>query len=272
MPPQMSGEFRGNVMTFYDVGLSPPRSTSPWEYFPMQALEDPGSGFSIYDDFVCNNTTKTTDTWQVVKGTGGALALRSTAPSLCGWLNIPTAAAAANDYQCFFTQQPIFNLVSGGLLAFEAALQLTEAATNKASWFAGFTSVTTTGFLQNTGVPPTSYSGAVVYKTQNTLNINAQTSNGSTQNTTSNPAAAVSGQTFIVGGVLNSNDNTTGIFTYFISTVTGNSRSLLATGTLNLTLASLANMYFGFGVRTATTSAETLSLDWVQAAMGRYNQ
>ena len=268
--PNMRGEYVGNVLTFYDVVLSPPRGTSPWERFPMQAIEDPGAGFCIYDDFFVNNSTKTSDQWQVVKGTGGSLAL---ANKIGGWLNMPTAAAAANDYQCFFTQQPIFGVVANGFMAFEACVNVTEAATNKASWFVGLTSTTTTGFLQNTGVPASSYSGAVLYKTQGTLNLNAQTSNGSTQTTTASPITTVtSGTSYIVGGTVDANDNTTAIFTYYVSTIASNVRSLVASGTLNLTIASLSAMYFGFGVRTATTSAETLTLDWAQCAMGRYNQ
>ena len=34
----------------------------------MQAIQDPGTGLCIYDDFLENNTTKTTDLWQVIKG------------------------------------------------------------------------------------------------------------------------------------------------------------------------------------------------------------
>ena len=82
-----------------------------------------------------------------------------------GWISIATAASAS-DYQCFFTQEPHFFLpaVAGYVAGWEAYLNVTEAATNASSWFAGFTSTTTTGFLSS-GVPPSSYSGAVIYKT-----------------------------------------------------------------------------------------------------------
>lgn len=267
------GEYvNGGVLTFYDTVMSAPRGTSPWEAFPMQTIEDPGTGLVVYDDFVCNNTTKTTDLWQVIKGTGGSLTLSSSLSG--GWISIPTAASS-NDYQCFFTQEPTFQIVptSGFLAAWEAYVNVTEANTNKASWFAGFTSTTTTGFLTNSGVPPSSYSGAVIYKTEGTLNLNAQTSNGSTQNTTSSAiTTVVSGTSYIIGMSINSNDGTTAICTYYVSKVASNARSLVASGTLNLTIASLANMYFGFGVHAASSSAETLTLDYVQAAMGRYYQ
>ena len=162
---------------------------------------------------------------------------------------------------------------AGFLCAYEAMVNVTEANTNKSSWFVGFTSVTTTGFISNTGTPPASYSGAVIYKTEGGLNLNAQTSNGSTQNTTSSAiTTVVSGTSYIIGMSINSNDGITAICTYYVSKVASNARSFVTSGTLNLTMASLANMYFGFGINAASASAETLTLDYVQAAMGRYYQ
>lgn len=265
----MQGEYKNGSMTFFDTVLSPVRGSSPWEYFPMQALDDPGTGFVLYDEFEDNNTTKTTDVWQIVKGTGGSITMVNQS---MGWISIPTAASA-NDYQCFFTNEPIFFFGSNVPVVWEASINVTEANTNKSSWFAGLTSVTTTGFLTNSGVPPTSYSGAVIYKTESTLNLNAQTSNGSTQNTTSSAiTTVVSGQTYIISMVCLPNNNVTGTVLYYVSTVTSNARSLVTSGSLNLTLASLSNMYFGFGVRAGSSSAETITLDYVQVAQGRYYQ
>jgi hypothetical protein len=265
------GEYVNNILTFYDSVMSAPRGTTPWEQFPMQTIEDPGTGYVLYDDFYQNNTTKTTDTWQVVKGTGGSITLSSSLSG--GWINIPTAASN-HDYQAFFTQQPVFKIpaVSGYLLAWEAYVNVTEANTNTSSWWAGLTSVTTTGFISNTGTIPASFSGAVIYKTEGGLTVNAATSNATTQNKALTVTSAVSGTSLIVGMSINSNDGVTAIVTYYVSTVASNVRTFVASGTLNLTIASLANMYFGFGVNTASTNAETLTLDYVQAAMGRYYQ
>jgi hypothetical protein len=41
---------------------------------------------------------------------------------------------------------------------------------------------------------------------------------------------------------------------------------------MNLTIASLASMYFGFGVRAGSGSAETLMVDYAQCSQGRYYQ
>jgi hypothetical protein len=182
---QNRASYLNNVITIKDVIQSPAAGTSPWEQFSELAIaNDPGAGFDVYDDFVALQNQATNGLWLVTKGTGGSVALNSSAPVIGGWVSIPTAASS-NDYQIFTTQQPVFNVFNGLDICFEAMIQCTEANTNKASWFVGLTSVKTTGFLQNTGVPPTSYSGAVIYKTTGAMAVNAQTSNSTTQNTTS---------------------------------------------------------------------------------------
>jgi hypothetical protein len=273
----MQGELTsGNsIANVFDTVYSPKRGTSPWEYFPTGIMNDPGAGFILYDEFEDNNTTKTTDVWQIVKGTGGAVALTT---GSMGWISIPTAASS-NDYQCFFTNEPIFVYANNIPCAWEASINVTEANTNKSSWFAGFTSVTTTGFLTNSGVPAASYSGGVIYKTESTLNLTAQVSNGSTQSGSGTIATVVSGQTYIISMVFLPAAASTGNVMYFVSTVatgtTGvatSARTLLASGTLTLSVSSLAAMYFGFGIRAGSGSAETLTADFVQAGQVRYYQ
>ena len=86
-------------------------------------------------------------------------------------------------------------------------------------------------------------------------------------------ATAVSGTTLIVGMYLNHNDNTTAIVTPYVCTVASNVRTLVTVGpAMNLVLASLANMYFSFGVRAGSGSAETLLVNYAQAAQGRFYQ
>ena len=53
---------------------------------------------------------------------------------------------------------------------------------------------------------------------------------------------------------INTNDGVTAIVTWYVSTVASNLRSYVASGTLNLTLASLAKMYFGFGIAAGSGS------------------
>ena len=265
------GNYNNNIITFTDTVMSPTVNTNPWSQFPLQAIDDAGTGHQIKDDFISVSDVTTTSTWQIVKGTGAAVTLSAT--KACGWINIPTAASA-NDYQCFFTQEPTFFAppVAGYLLGWEAYVNVTEGATNASSWFAGFTSTTTTGFLTTSGVPPTTYSGAVIYKTTGGLAVNAQTSNATTQHTSASAiTTAVSATSLIVGMSINTNDGVTAIVTWYVSTVASNLRSYVASGTLNLTLASLSKMYFGFGIQAGSGgTAETLTADYVQAAQGRY--
>lgn len=253
-----------------DSTVSPPIYSSVWEMLnPQLANQDPSNGTLITDDFFALDTAATNGTWSNFKGTGGSVALANKSG---GWVNLPTAASS-NDYIGLSTQQPIFALKKGVPLAFECALNVTEANTNTASWWCGFTSVLTTGFISNAGVPPSSYSGAVFYKTEGALALNFQTSNSTTQVTSASAiATVVSGQTYLLSAFLDPNDGVTGVVTYFVSTVLSNVRIFVAKGTANLTLASLANMYFACGIKTASTNAETLTVDWAQALGIRYYQ
>ena len=244
------------------------RNTSPWERYSGNLLVDPVNATYIYDDFFCNNTTKTTDLWQVVKGTGAALAL--TGPSSTtknGWLAIPTAASS-NDYQTLWTQAASYVLAAGVPCVFEAYVNVTEANTNKASWFVGFSDTTTTGLLQNTGAPAASFSGAIFWKAQGAMALNFMTSNGATQ-TSGTAQTIVSGTSYILGAYLDPNDGTTAKVTYWISSVSSTAITFVYSATLNLTLASLNPMYFGYGNRAGSGSAETMNLDYVQAYGGR---
>jgi hypothetical protein len=258
-------------MILRETGISPPMGTSVWEYLNPQIVnQDRSNGTVVTDDFFTLQNTASTGLWLTTKGTGGTAALANKSG---GWINLPTAASS-NDYIALSTQQPIFALKKGVPLAFECCVNVTEGNTNTASWWCGFTSVLTTGFISNTGAPPSSYSGFVFYKTEGTLSLFVQSSNSTTQlpATAAAVATVVSAQTYILSAFLDPNDGTTGVVTWIVSTVTSNARTFVATGTVNLTLASLANMYFGFGIKTASAGAETMTLDWAQALGVRYYQ
>jgi len=256
----MRGSYHYQNVFFYDTVVSGGLGTSPWEFFPNLALEDPKVGYTLYDDFF-TNTTGSTSTWQVVKGTGGSLAL---AAGLGGLISIPTAASA-NDYQTLATQQAVFKLTANKPICFEIGLSCTEANTNKASWFAGLTSTTSSGFISNAGAPPSSYSGAMFYKATGAMTLAFQTSNGSTQNTIANLGTVVSGTSYCLGAYISPNDGTTGQVTPYVSSLgTGAPTSFAIGATQNLTLSALAAQYFMFGVKAGSSSAETLSVDFVR--------
>jgi hypothetical protein len=254
--------------TYRDLLLSPPLGSSPWEHYSGLITHDPGTTLVLRDDFAKLDTVASTGKWLSTKGTGGTLALANKA---CGVINIPTAASAS-DYLVLSTQEPIFKLANYNPIVFEGYFNLTEAATNAASWFFGLTSVLTAGWIQTSGVPPTSYSGLMFYKATGALLLKVQSSNGTTQSTPVTAATVVSGQSYILGAKIDPNDGVTALITYYVSTVTGSPpvRTLVSTGTVNLTLASLANMYLAFGVMCGSGgTAETLSADYVQAFQNR---
>jgi hypothetical protein len=263
------------AMTFRDTIMSPPFGTSPWHQFPTQDIgEEPGTGFMVYDDFVSLNNVASTGLWLVTKGTGGTVALSSTSGTQsCGWIQTPTAASAS-DYIMHTTQQPVFTMQSNMDMAFELSVNVTEAATNASSWYGGFTSSKTSGWIQTSGVPPTTYSGVMFWKATGGLLLKCQSSNGTTQNSSATLATVVSAQTYTFGAYINHNDNVTAIVTPYVRTVTANVTTSVAVGpTINWTIASLSNMYFGFGIMCGSGgTAETLKLDYVQAAQGRFYQ
>jgi hypothetical protein len=263
-----------NVSRFYDTIMSPARGASPWGGFPLIAHDcDPGTSTKILDDFSNISTVTSTGTWQIVKGTGAAISLSTTLSN--GWVKIPTAASA-NDYQSLFSQQAFFAPSVLNDAAFEVMLNVTEASTNASAWWCGLTSVTTTGGLvAATGAPPASYSGVIFWKPPGALAVNFQTSNATVRSPTSTTAitTAVSGTTLILGATINHNNGVTCQVVPYVSTVVANVRTPVVQGPAQtLVLASLANMFFGFGIVSGASLAETITLDYAMAVCGRYYQ
>lgn len=255
----------GQRTYFFDPTYSPPRGSNPWQLFEvLGCLNDIGTGFNFEDEFH-SLSTGASGRWQIVKGTGGTVALNTTTPCLGGWVSIPTAASASNDYQLLATQAPIFNLTANKPIAYEFIVQVTEANTNTASWAVGLSSTLTTGFLSNAGAPPSSYSGAVFWKATGALTLAFQTANATTKKTVANVASVVSGSTYAIGAALLENDGITGTVYPYVSTITNGLRTLtVAVAPQTLTIASLANMYLFAAIRTASANAETLQLDFAQ--------
>jgi hypothetical protein len=269
--------FRGNPQTqlyYYDTQLSRPAFTSPWERLSSTLLGDPGNMVMMYDDMQANNSSKTLDTWQVIKGTGGNITVNNTDN---GYISIPTAASAS-DYQSFYTQGKSFAFAANGPIVFEAMFNVTDAATNQASWWVGLQSVTTTGGLASTGLPAANLSAAFFYKTKGAMGLKFLTSNATVNTKTVIPTVTggataytvVSGQTYALGAFLDPNDGTTGIVTWYVSTIIAGAWVFVASGTQTVLLASLANMYAGFGIVCgAGGTAETLTIDYWQSYAAR---
>lgn len=266
MPTLITDDF-GQRMFRDTVWTKQPRATSPWERFSPLLPSQPATAFVYQDDFFHLDTAATNGFWTTVNdGGSGTIALVGPGTAYNnGWISIPTAASQ-NDYQSLWTKAANFVIGAGSPIAFEAYVNVTEAATNKASWFACFSSITTTGFLTTAGAPPAEYDGAVFWKATGAMSIKFQTSNATVQNSTSSLATAVSGYSYILGCYIDPNDGVTAKANYWLASVTGTPKviTFLANGSLDLTISGLVSMYFGFGVVAGSGSAETIRCDYVK--------
>lgn len=223
-------------------------------------ISDPQAYIEVADDFVNLNTAATNGLWASVNdGATGSLGL-STALGAGGWINIPSAAAD-NDYQLLATASKPFKFAAGKSLWLDCSLVLTEAATNVANWVVGLCSITTTGILASDGggVPGT-FDGALFYKVDSTMSIKFTTSAASTQ-TTATLATFASGTTYRLGLQFDPNDGTTGIVTPYINGVAYTPQTIALSG--------LGLMYAVVGVKAGSSSAETLSVDYLRVAARR---
>jgi hypothetical protein len=204
----------------------------------------------------------------VTHGTGGTVAVATASGTASGgWLKLPTAASA-NDYESLAIANPILEVSVDNTLsppkrlpiAAEARIKISETAANSSSWFFGLTDTLTTGFLSSAGAPPSSFSGAVIYKAHGSSTIQFITSNGSSQAKNTNIGTFVSGTPLLLSILVNPNDGVTARVT---AELNGQADlNLVPIQPLSLTLASLNPMYMACGIVASTSSAETLLLDY----------
>lgn len=215
----------------------------------------------------------TNSEWQIVKGTGGALAIQSLAN---GIVAIPTAASAS-DYQGYWSQAKVWKMQAKLSIWAEVVLYLTEQNTNMANISFGFSSVTTTGNMQTSnGGPLTTFDGAIIYKLGGTSVWGMTSSAAAVQTNNANIGAFVSGTTPIRLGLQWAPiDATNGTWTPFIngvpfiSTATGTA----TTKPYQQTVAYSATgaLFVGVSVMAGTTAtnAETLFVDRLSVAADR---
>jgi hypothetical protein len=144
--------------------------------------------FGFFDDFLWYISPHLWTSFNT--GTGGA----SVAPGTgaFGGTAVLTTGATANNEASIATTAASFVPGDDKPLLFEALLQFTEAATNKANIFAGFSdSVGATGQMQaNNAGPKASFNGFGIYKVGNTNVWACVSSKGATQTITPSQAAA----------------------------------------------------------------------------------
>ncbi len=189
---------------------------------------------------------------------------------------IQANTASTNDASFLYTTNPQFLWANNIAHACEVVLQFTEAATNNANIWFGFSSLNTVAQLVNASAGPArSFSGAGIYKQGGSLTWRTISSQSTTQTLTNTAyTAGQAGYTRlrvecrIVNAVLE--------VTYWIDQGSGlvqmlNNATPQRPFKDTITLSSPAAMYFGFGVKNGTTTAETLNVDYASAWKLRSN-
>lgn len=241
--------------------------TGLWADAPAPNDNNPGRTILFFDDFLQQSSATASAYHAYTDVNDGATGTNAFANSAGGVFNLVTAAAQ-DDYHGIRTLSKPWLFASGKELWFEAALTVTEAATNKAAWIVGLMDATTTGGLQTgSSGPLANFGGAVFWKNEGSLAVNFMTSNTTTQNSATAIATAVSGQKVRVGFYFDGTA-TTSVCYPFVDIGDGN--GWVAGTAKNITLASLPQMYLVATVKAgAGGAAETMGLDYLKVLQVR---
>jgi hypothetical protein len=258
-------EWNGTNLT---SGSSIAQSTNNglWSGCPSAIDPDPYRYIYLFEDFNIGSTDADTPLagWEEVDdGTTGTNAYSSTIHSC---YNIVTAAAN-DDYHTLVSGGYPVDLVNNKAVWLEARFKLTEAATNQATWWFGFTSDVTTGGMQAAEAGPlATYDGAMIYKLGGALTVDAETSNAGTQDTETTIGTFVSGNWTRVGLHITA-AATTGVMHVYMDP--NDSGTMTAhSATMNITRAGLVPCRVVMGVNSGG-SAETLSVDYIKVVQER---
>lgn len=132
--------------------------------------------FELFDDFASYTDA---NVWTKSAGAGASVAI--TANTAGGVVNL-TTGGTQNIQALIASTNACFKLLAGRAFYAEAYLQYAETSTNNAGMAFGFSSVVTSVMLQDTtGVPATSFTGALIYKQAGDTTWRCIGSNGTTQ-------------------------------------------------------------------------------------------
>jgi hypothetical protein len=237
--------------------------TGLWAGAPSPLDPDPFKAITISDDFITGVDAGT----QWITLDDGGTGTNTHGDQIGGSLNIVTAAAN-DDYHAMRSTAQAFDFVGRNELWFEARFKITEAATNQTCWWFGLTTDDTTGGFQAGGAGPlATYDGALVYKIEGAMAIDAETSNAGTQDVETGLATFVTNTWTRVGFHVSSAATTAVCTAYF--DVAGGTGALTAHGTtMNITRAGMVPMNIVFGVKSGG-SVETMLVDYVKCVQLR---
>jgi len=240
--------------------ISEPTRPTLWAAAPALNSQDPSRFFLMFDDFMnpASATASDVQAWTALNDGGtGTPAFQDAAG---GIFNVVTAAAD-NDYAAYSSVSEVFKFAAGKELWFEARFKLAEATVNDSAWWFGLSDTLTTGGLQaNAAGPLASYDGALIWKDEDAMLVNFETSNAGTQATTSNIATFVT-DTWTKVGFYFDGTATTGVITPYVDVGAG----WVAGTAQNITLSGLEEMHAVFGVKAGPGGgAETLQVDYIK--------
>lgn len=248
----------------YLQGAAAPPLGGPWKNAP--SMLDPEYRtlvHELFDDFDLGTAALGGGWLSKDDGGTGTNAYQDLAGGVYGVLT----AAADNDYHAMYSVTANFTPIAAKPLWFEARFKLTEATVNESAWWFGIsdTVATTGGFQANAVGPLGTYDGVLVWKDEATMTIDFETSNGATQNTTSNMGTFVTNTWTKVGFYVDGTATTSVVYP-FIDVGSG----WVAGTQQNLTLASFNPAAVVFGVKAGpSAAAETLMVDYVRCVQLR---
>jgi hypothetical protein len=217
-----------------------------------------------HGDFEDWNNYTSGNKWTTTTAGSGAAAVSATLPD--GVLQLTPVDSSANREVYVATTNSLFKIQSGKNLYGEIYLQYSEANTNQAIIGFGFMSSVGAASLQDTtGIPKTSFSGAVMYKVPGALVWQTCSSVGTVQNFNTS-TKAVGGASYQVLRIeINPVSATIAEVSYWIN----DTQLLLATGRPGqnlikdqLTYTGAAAMQFFVCCKNGSTTPESLNVDY----------
>lgn len=249
-------------------GLFYPNESALWANCPLNA-NDPALLFEFFDDFMHPATSAVSDVSAWTKFSDGSTGTATYTEAAGGIFSVATAATQ-DDYHGYNHAYEMWTPAAGKRLWFEARFKLTEATTNDAAYWFGITdTLTTGGFQTGASGPLADYDGILIWKDEDSMTLDFETSNATTQNTTSAMATVVTNTWTRVGFYFDGTATTSVVTPYY--EVTGVAGAAMLPGTpQNLTLASMTGGKLVFGVKAGPGgAAETLLMDYIKCVAMR---
>lgn len=269
---QTRAMWKWGVQSFRDELLGPYEGWSIWQWCPLSVLQmDPSVGHVFKDDFEFIDTTLK---WALDEDAG------KTGPDVVldekgGWYRHYTDGTD-NDLSALATTFPIFGLVAGKPLWFEARIRLTEENTDKANYAIGLSVTADKTFMQDDGAGPLANNDHIVwYKRDANMFLEFETSLAAAQTVRADVLAHVTAHVYRVGFYCKPASATT--FTVYpfwydetAAAAAGPTFSTALACTLTLTGWGPAKAFFCVGAgETDEVNEEHIDIDYLKIVQAR---